>query len=879
MPPERKLEILFKAIDQVSAPADQISKRLMKVGEEMKKLGKTFTVAGAAISAGIGVGVKAAMDFEKQMAFVATMLDKHTEKYLPAMSKAVEEMAVTYGESTRTLTKGLYDVLSAGIEAEKATQVLEVAVRAAAAGMTDTAISADVLTTIIKSYGLESSKAGDVADWLFAIVKRGKTTFDELAPSLGRVTALAAEAGIPMEELGAMLMSLTRAGIRTDEAITSLRGIIAAMVAPTEEAEKTLAEFAGGMTFAELRQKGLFEAVKLLSGATEEQQAAMFGNIRALSGLAVVLGDVAGFQADLAAMTERTGAMQEAFQKTTETAEFQLRRFKEAVMALWRSFSENLLPAVSWILEQFSSFLDIIRDIPAPIKTVVSVIAALTGGFTLLSGILLTVGGHLATITAKMKATTLGAKVLAAANMKVGGSFSAMLGPIGLVTAAIGVGLVVALRKYEERLKKVDEAHTRFADVTKRINKAVREGNIDKEKAAEILKKVAEQEAIISGRVEGNIKLAKKAKEALVSRLEKMLEAAEKEAKAEEKRAKREEELRKEREKREKEARELRMKGEEELRDRIFELTASEFEKKAKAIEEEKERYEKLGVDKTLIEKWYNEEVIKLSDEMREAEEEKEEEAVEKARERLEKRLEHMREFHGKDLEDLIAHLRERAEAEDISIAERKAALDVLAEYERERRIASREEWAKHSKEIAGYFSTALQSMMRGEKTFEEATKEMWKSIHSMVLRIISDIIAEETRKAILSIFFAKKSAAAKAVEAHAGIPFIGLALASAAAMAMVSLITRVAALERGGVVRRPTLALLGEKGPEAVVPLGKSFSNVRIENVIIQFPEVTTFRDWIEADPELIKEVTERKLLQAFETLAIEGRMKEVIP
>jgi hypothetical protein len=45
---------------------------------------------------------------------------------------------------------------------------------------------------------------------------------------------------------------------------------------------------------------------------------------------------------------------------------------------------------------------------------------------------------------------------------------------------------------------------------------------------------------------------------------------------------------------------------------------------------------------------------------------------------------------------------------------------------------------------------------------------------------------------------------------------------------------------------------------------------------VNIQFPNVTSFQDWMAASPALIKEVTERKILTAFKSLENEGKISK---
>jgi hypothetical protein len=73
------------------------------------------------------------------------------------------------------------------------------------------------------------------------------------------------------------------------------------------------------------------------------------------------------------------------------------------------------------------------------------------------------------------------------------------------------------------------------------------------------------------------------------------------------------------------------------------------------------------------------------------------------------------------------------------------------------------------------------------------------------------------------------------------------------------------------------------EHGAETFAPLGSSGGGggfgggVSIGNINIQFPNVTTFSDWMAAPPSLVKEVTEKKIFEAFRSLAREGKMTEV--
>ncbi len=305
------------------------------LGRAVKKLGgiikRQLKYIGIAAIAALGASVKAFASFEEQLANVSTMLDDHTMKYMPKYAKQLKNIAVEFGEGTSTLTKGLYDILSASIAPAKAMNVLRTSSIAAKAGLTNTGIAADAITTILNSYQMSADEAGKVSDWLFAIVKRGKTTFAELAPNIGKVTATAAAAGLSFEQLGAAIATMTRAGLQTDLATTSMRGLLNAFLKPGGEAIEMAKQFGFELNTATLRTIGLTGVLKKLKGATAEQLAALIPNVRGLAGLAAALNQAEGMLSDYELMLHSTGLTQKAFAKMTDTLAFQLKRLWQAI--------------------------------------------------------------------------------------------------------------------------------------------------------------------------------------------------------------------------------------------------------------------------------------------------------------------------------------------------------------------------------------------------------------------------------------------------------------------------------------------------------------------------------------------------------------------
>jgi len=310
---------------------------------------RAFLVTGGLMA----FAAREAIKFEKELGMVSTMLGEASMRWLPAYSRGLRQLSREFGESTTTLAKGLYDILSASVAPEQALQVLRTAAAAAAAGFTTTAKSADVITTVLNSYGMSADKAKEVSDKLFATVKRGKITFDELAGSLGMAAATAAVAGLSLDELLASIATMTRAGLNAHQAMTSVVGIIKTFLGPTSEAKKVAKELGIELNTAALRGPGLINVMKKLKDATAEQLRVLIPNIRGFRGFAAAMKDLEGVAFDLDMVMDSMGMTEEALAKRKKTLSFQLGQLKQGFLDVFRVMGEKLKPeikaAVKWL--------------------------------------------------------------------------------------------------------------------------------------------------------------------------------------------------------------------------------------------------------------------------------------------------------------------------------------------------------------------------------------------------------------------------------------------------------------------------------------------------------------------------------------------------
>ena len=364
--------IEFIARNRAQAGMAGFQRQLGSIQATTIGLGRTlmsvFGVAGGAYLIGQAFrgGIREAAAFEQQMANVSTLLNDQSSRFLPQYTEQIREMSRQFGESAETLSKGLYDIISASIPAEHALNVLTVATKAAKAGITDTAVSADAITTILNSYNLSADRAADVSDRLFATVVRGKTTFAELAPNIGKVAAVAATTGVSFEDLSANMATMTRAGVQTEIAITSLRAILLSFLKPQQDSIEAARKYGVELNSNTLRTIGLTGVIERLKRATAEELAIIVPTSRAITGFAAAIQKAAGLAEDYDYILNSTGETEKAYQKIAENSAFKLEQLNQR----WTDFKRiigdisinPLISAFSYINKTLENTVELARE-------------------------------------------------------------------------------------------------------------------------------------------------------------------------------------------------------------------------------------------------------------------------------------------------------------------------------------------------------------------------------------------------------------------------------------------------------------------------------------------------------------------------------------
>ena len=401
------------SVNSTLIPADIDMGAVDKAAGKLTGLGTKAMVTGGLIAGGLGLAVHSATTFNTAMAEVSTLVDTSTTD-MDALTRQVRSLSMEYGQMPVDTAKAMYTTISAGFgDAKDATVMLSGAMKLARGGITSTDSAIDGLTSIMNSYGMVASEVTSVSDMMFVAMKAGKTTIGELSASMGKVTPLASAAGVGLDQLLAGTSALTLGGLQTAEAVTSLRGILAAVIKPTSDAVKTAEDLGINFSTAAIKSMGLqkwLAHVADKAGGSQEILSSLFGRVEALSGVLALTGNQAGsFASILEQMGESAGATDEAFRKVNASASAAFDRAKANAAVLMETIGNALLPVVAGLADSFAWLSGKISTFaqahPFLTKTVV-ILAAVTAGVLLLGGASLIMGAQVMTAMAMVNIST-----------------------------------------------------------------------------------------------------------------------------------------------------------------------------------------------------------------------------------------------------------------------------------------------------------------------------------------------------------------------------------------------------------------------------------------------------------------------------------------
>jgi len=469
-----------KALRKVSSSASKAEPELEKVDTLFTRLRRSAkalaTTAGISLFIGSVFRLQQALetatttskDLSIRIAEIETIQGEATFS-TAQWSDELVKLSNSFGLGVLDQAEGAYQTLSSQVAKGTDTiDLLNAANKLAAAGVTNVGSAVKLTTSVLNAYGKESSEAADLSGKLFRAVELGVFRIEELEQTLGRVAVPAAAIGIRFEEIAALLALMTRQGVKSNEALTLIRGIIQKLISPTEEMTKVLNSMGFATSEAAIQTLGFGDLVGQLNKRTQGSTAEigkLFNRVRAITGALIISGEkLKDFNSTLAAIdTSGVETLDKASGKVLDALGKRFDKLKNTIINV---FIQDVGPAVLKFLISFAessiTAAKSMRDLVNAISSSKPALAVLTGTLT-----------TLAVITIPTLITGLIGATKAIFGLAASAGTFLVATPLGAVALALGLvvaGYTLLSDSFEKTISPAEKFNRAIAAQTEELN-------------------------------------------------------------------------------------------------------------------------------------------------------------------------------------------------------------------------------------------------------------------------------------------------------------------------------------------------------------------------------------------------------------------------
>jgi len=443
MAARKQFKIIISAVDKATRPLKKVQRQIQAIGKSMRKTGRALSVKlSAPIIAFGGFAIRASMNFEAAMNRVRAITGATGDDF-----KRLNDQAKLLGRTTQfsasQAAQAMGFLAQAGFKVNEITDVMPGTLELAASAQLELGEAANIVSNILRGYGLEVSELGRVNDVLVKAFTSANTNLFDLGESMKFGGPIAAQMGLSFEETAAALAQFATAGFQGSEGGTKFRKVLSSLASPSAKTMKALVKLGIPLSKLTDRKGNLRSFVTLLKelelgGAGVSDMLNLFGE-RAGPALGAVLKLGVGELENLKeALLDAGGTAANIAAIQMEGATGATLKFKSAIEGLQIAIGEaGLLQSFTKITEALTKFTQSMSESnPVALKwgTTLAVIAAATGPILIGIGLMATGWAALAPKIA----------VIAAVAAKLGAVLVAALGlPLWGVTLAIA-GVVAA---------------------------------------------------------------------------------------------------------------------------------------------------------------------------------------------------------------------------------------------------------------------------------------------------------------------------------------------------------------------------------------------------------------------------------------------------
>jgi TP901 family phage tail tape measure protein len=426
-------------IIKIGARLDDFKKGLSSAESQLQQFGKQATQIGKNLSLALTTPLTgfAALTLNTFGNFEASLnkasaITGATGKDFDKLKNKARELGATTQFSASQAADAITFLGQAGFSANKILESLDDTLKLASSSGLDLGRSADIVSNVLTGFRLETSELGKTVDILSKAFTTSNQDLDQLSEALKFVGPVASSFGTSIEESVAAIGALSDAGLQGSVAGTGLRRVLSVLGAEAEKLGIVTTDSAGKLRpladiIEDIEKKGL----------TASQALEIFGD-RGGPAISVLLAR--GSES----LRQYTKELENSGGTADRLANVQTQGLNGALKALRSGFEElqlrigesGLADAAQKLVERLTGLIRKLSELDSTTISVITAIAALVAGL----GPALIALGSIAKLL----------PVLAT-------GFTALTGPIGLITIAVAaaVGGLFLLNNELERTKKI----------------------------------------------------------------------------------------------------------------------------------------------------------------------------------------------------------------------------------------------------------------------------------------------------------------------------------------------------------------------------------------------------------------------------------------
>lgn len=471
----RQAQVLKQQQDELTKAVGGTDTAFEKFGKKIKTYMIYRVIADSIVylKEAITSGQAAIIDFDQSLKDLQA-ISGATDIEVMNMADTIKYVAATTKFSATEVAEGMIILAQAGFSASEASRAMEAVANLATGTLSDMSQTVDLISTSMNIFGMEATRASEIADMLANAINKSKLTVEKLRTAINYVGPVAEDAGISMGEMSAAMMTLANSGLRASTIGTSLRTIIGELIDPSSKLEAAANK--AGIALSELdpRANSLSSVIQNLRLVLVDSQDALdiFGKRASSAALTLANTTVNGYE-DMLAAVGKTGTAAAMAEKQMEGLGVAFKNLRDKLSLLAIEMGDG------GVVQVMRSFVNIARDMADalitffsnPINKAIGQFATLTAGIYLLIAALF-----------KIKTAATGIRTMTAAMLGLNAATNATTASAvrlsrALVASGIGIAITAAGFIMSQFSGKTQEAADKAAVLTEKV-KALLDSNM-----------------------------------------------------------------------------------------------------------------------------------------------------------------------------------------------------------------------------------------------------------------------------------------------------------------------------------------------------------------------------------------------------------------